>query len=236
MKTPVLALAALSLASIGAAQVTSSGGGYDIKVKYAPGKTYNYNLATAIKMSGGPQGTPPGQTINISLKQRVLSVKNGIATLQVTTTGAPGGSPAPQTVQVNNRGKIVGGKSANNGFNFLSGFPARPLKVGERWTATTPFPMGPMGNGNANVTYVFRGMKNVGGKQAAQIDFSIVMAGRTSMKGSGTAYLGAADGQLVNSTMKGNLTLSPAAMSGQAPRPGAKPMTIGLNVNMKRVG
>lgn len=237
MKTLVLAFAALSLATVGAAQVTKSGAGYDIKVKYVQGKSYNYNLATAIKMSGMPQGqpgaAPGGQKINIGLKQRVVSVQNGIATLQVQTTGAPGGNQPPQTVKVNNRGKIVSGQNSNAGFNFLSGFPNRPVKVGERWTAKTPMPMGPMGRGDANVTYVFRGLKNVGGKQAAQIDFSIQMAGQATMKGSGTAFLAATDGQLITSTMKGNLTFSAAAMGGQA-RPGAKPMQIALNVNMKR--
>lgn len=234
MKTPILALAALSLTSVGAAQVTRSGAGYDIKVKYVAGKTYNYNLGTAMRMSGAPQGQPANQTMNMALKQRVVSVKNGIATLQVQATGGPQGNQPPQTVQVNNRGKIVGGKSSNSGFNFLSGFPARPVKVGERWTAQTPMPMGPMGQGKANVGYVFRGLKSVGGRQVAQIDFTITMAGQAALKGAGSAFLDVKDGQLLNSKMNGNLTISTAAMGGQA-RPGAKPMTIGLNVNMKRV-
>lgn len=234
MKTPVLTLAVLSLATVGAAQITKSGAGYDFKVKYAPGATYNYNLATAIKMSGGPQGTPPGQTVNMLLKQQVVSTKNGITTLRVTSSGGPGGAQPPQTVQVNNRGKIISGAGANSGFNFLSGFPARPVKVGERWTSQTSLPMGPMGAGKANVAYIFRGLKNVNGKPAAQIDFTITMAGAAALRGSGTAFLNQADGQLINSAMKGAMTISPSAMGG-ASRPGVKPMTIGLNVNMKRV-
>lgn len=235
MKTPVLAIAALSLATVGAAQVTKSGAGYDIKVKYAPGRTYNYALNTAIQMGNAPQGAPASQNIAMSLRQQVVSVKNGIATLKVVASGGPAGNGQPQTVQVNNRGKIVGGKNASSGFNFLAGFPARPIKVGERWTAQTSLPMGGMGAGKANVAYVFRGLTNVNGKSAARIDFTINMAGAAAMTGGGTAYLDPADGQLLSSSLKGNLKVSPAAMGGGPARPGAQPMTIGLNVAMKRV-
>lgn len=231
-KSGVLALATLSLAALGAAQVTKQGAGYDIKVKYNPGQTYTFALNTAVKMSGGPQGMPGGQTMAMTMRQQVLSVKNGIATLKVSMVGGPGGNQPPSTVQVNNRGKIVGGAGANSGYNFLNGFPARPIKVGERWSTQTALPMGQMGQGKANVSYVFRGMRNVGGKQAAQIDFTIAMGGPAALKGSGSAFLSAADGQLLNSNMKGNVSISQAGMGN---RPGAKPMNIGLNVNMKRV-
>lgn len=228
-----LALATLcGLAAFGASQVTKVGNGYDIKVKYAPGKTYNYALNTVVNMAGGPGGGR-SQNLNMVLKQKVVGVKNGVATIQASSSGGPGGQTPAQTIKVDSRGKVVGGKSQ---FNLLNGFPARPLKVGETWKATTDFPMGPGGNGKANVAYTFKGMKNIGGKSVAQIDYRVTMAGAMAMTGSGTSYLAASDGQLVSSTLAGNMKINMGAM-GARPQPGqaAPTMNMTLKVNMKRV-
>ena len=230
-----LALATLcGLAALGAAQVTKVGNGYDIKVKYAPGKTYNYALNTAVNMMGGPSGTPRGQNVNMVLKQKVLSVTKGVATIQASSSGGPQGSTPPQTIKVDSRGKVVGGQSQ---FSFLNGFPARPLKVGETWKATTSLPMGPAGSGKANVAYTFRGMKNVGGKSVAQIDYRVTMAGAIAMTGSGTSYLAASDGQLVSSMLTGNMNINTAAMGARPAqgRPAPPAIKMTLKVNMKRV-
>ncbi len=225
----------LGLAAFGAAQVTKVGNGYDIKVRYQAGKTYNFALATAVTMQSGPGGKPAAQNIRIGLNQKCTGVQNGVATLVVSSTGGPGGATKPQTVKVDSRGKIVSG--APSQFTFLNGFPARPLKVGETWRSTTAFPMGPAGSGKANVAYTFRGLKSVGGRQVAQIDYAVTMAGGIAMSGRGSSFLDARDGQLTSSSLTGGMTINPAAMGArpQPGRPAPAPMKMGLKVDMKRV-
>ena len=223
MKRALLPIAALSLAALSMSQVTKAGAGYNVKVKYKKGATYRYALATKVNMgAGAPAGG--NQAMTMSLSQRVVNIQNGITTLEVKATNPQGGNVPPQTVKVDSSGKVVGNSGQN--FNILNGLPNRPLKVGETWRSTSALPGLPPG-AKANIAYTFRGVKAVGGRQVAQIDYTINLAGPFAMTGKGSTLLDAADGQIRSSILNGDMRIQ----QGQ----GGKPMAMKLNVNMKRL-
>ena len=224
MKKTLLVASLLGVAAIGSAQVTKVGAGYDLKVKHVAGQKIGYTTNIAITFPPAMAKQVPGgnQKIAARLAQRTLSVANGVATIEMTSTGGPGGNAKPQTVKMNNRGKIVGGVGQQ--FSFLSGYPAKPLKVGETWRAQSALP-GLPGGQKADVVYTFRGVKAVGGKQVAQIDYTVASKGQMSVTGRGTTYLTASDGQILSSTLNGAIAV---------PGPGGKPMQIKMTVTMKR--
>lgn len=234
MRSPVLAtllLAAVSLTSVAPAQVAPSGEGYTIRVKYVAGQVTNYKVASKIDITGGPEGMPaPGpQSTDISVRQEVVEVKDGVSTLKVETTGGPTETPT-QTFQVDEHGKVVGQPEGTppgqNMSGFPTGLPDRALKVGETWSSETEMP-GIPGGGKIKVDYTFQGLKTVEGKSVAQIDFKMSLAGEMTMDGEGTVILDPADGQLLSTTSRNTMTIKVPGVD--------KSMTISISLDMKRV-
>lgn len=183
------------------AQVSPSGGGYLMRMKFVKGASASYTMATTMTMPGAKQP----QTMTMPLSMRVVDVKNGIGTVAYKVGPMPGQQKATEaTVKMDSRGNTVGEK--NPIISGVSGMelPQKPVKVGETWkvNGTVPSMIGQM---NTQSTYKFRGLKNVSGKQVALIDVTVSgSSGKIRFSGGGQMQLMASDGSLfaVNMTQK----------------------------------
>ena len=226
MKSFLIGAALAAASTFG--QVTPMGGGYDFKMRFTPGQTMRYQISTDVQMAGQPMKTV--QTLN----QKVLAVKNGVATIEVSTTMTPtstGGAPqtipaTKKTLRMDAKGKVVGGDAGMS--SPTASLPLKPVRVGESWSSQVPVPGMP--GGMANVTSTFRGLKSVNGQQVAEVAFRMNMSGRYSMNGTGTSLILVKDGQTLSNTMNAAMTM-PNPQGGA----GAKPMKINIAFMMKRV-
>lgn len=232
MRPSVLAL--LILTTLGAApalpaQVAAAGEGYSFRVKYVEGQTATYAATTEVTMTGGPGGLPPQPKIELTMKQEVLSVKDGIATVKIATTGGPAGTDQEQTIQIDERGKTVGqpegASPTGSPAGLPTGYPDRPVKVGETWSAETDVPNMP-GGGKMKVDTTFVGLKEVDGKTVAQLDLKMLLTGQATLEGTGTVLLDPADGQMISTSIRNTMTL---AMPGSG-----EPMTVTIAMDIKR--
>jgi hypothetical protein len=206
------------------AQISKKGAaGYLFKPKFTRGTVAKYTLTAK---SAGPQTA----NISSSFTQKVLGINGQIVDIEITSSpvmvnGKPMGKQDTHKMQWDMKSnKAVGQSQA-----MFGGIPNKPLKVGESYKAKLPMG-GPMGGpGGLEATYKFIGLKNVGGKQVAQLDIAIPKTANGSMQmgGSGTMFLLASDASLVNVNMK--MTMSMPAQQGQ------KPMTVTTSLAIKRV-
>lgn len=235
MKPRALALsllAALAAVPVAPAQIKAQGEGYSFRVKYVPGAVAEFKGTTKIAVTGGPEGMPAPGDIEVRLKQEVVSVEDGIATLKMETkvlsAGPDGETPEPttQTIRVNESGQTVGedGKpTVADGTGIVSSLPAGPLKVGGKWITEAD---APNGKGKIKVESTFVEMKKVEDASMARVEFKMTSDGEMPMDGEGTVLIDAADGQLVLMTMTTNMTLA---------IPGADTMKMSVRTTIERV-
>jgi hypothetical protein len=186
-------------------QVTRQGERYRFQLNLKAGQTVRYEVRASMTVPG--QSTPIAVTQ--MLRQRVMSVTNGIARLQVsssTTVNLPNTQPitSNEEVRVDRLGRVVGGIGQAQGISRL---PANPVRVGDTWSAGVP--LGPAsGNtrGNANVTFRFLGMKRLEGRDLAEVAITIKSAASVQMTGEGRGYILASDGTPFRLSIKGRTT------------------------------
>lgn len=210
----------------GFGQVTKQGNGYLFRIKWTEGQTIRYNIESG--MASGPGGKPMSMTMGIAMT--VADVKAGIATVKTKVTGM-GGTPQEVTSKIDSMGKMSGGGSNNpmtNSSNIT--YPKGPVPVGGSWTENMNMAQGPMGGMKTTTTYRFKGLKNVGGRQFAEIALSVTASGAASMKGSGTVLINMVDGMMHTLDLNSALTM---AMPGAEGKPG-KPMTINTTTKARR--
>lgn len=187
------------LATSSQAQVTQQGGGYLLRMKYAPGMILKYEMSTA--MTGAPQGQ--GMNFVIPMVMKVTKVSNGVASIDATVGPMKGqkGQAQKMSMTMDSRGKTTGQQNSP----VQTQLPEKPVKIGEKWSNSANV------NGmNVKATYTFRGLKNVGGKSVAAIDvaFSGSMGAQGTMSGTGTQFLMVNDGSLYTMNMKMNMAMT----------------------------
>jgi hypothetical protein len=217
-------LGASLLAPLADAQVTRSGNGYLFRQKYTKGQTIRYNMTME------QQGAAQGQAMKIAMPmtQTVRDVNKGVADLTIrvgpmTMNGRPMGEAQTLNLKMDARNQIVGGASGPSG-QMQAVLPQGAIRVGQTWTSDMPL-QGMPGGGNAKATYKFNGIKNVGGRQVAEVGVTFTTTGSPSMTGNGTMLILVSDGSLQRS----NLTMS-TSMKGQDGRTN----TIRFVMNMTR--
>lgn len=187
------------------AQVTQQGNAYLLRMKFTPGATMRYTINTSMTMGGGNKP----MRMNIPTTMRVVSVKNGIATIETTTDMSGMSKDAPPqktTMKMDSRGNVVGG--TNSGQLTPAGYPQNAVRVGQTWKQA--FNTGGM---KLDATYTFRGIRNAGNRRVA--DLAISMKGgqaQQQMSGTGSMQINMADGMLIQTNM--NMKIGTGAQAG----------------------
>jgi hypothetical protein len=206
-KIGLLGIAGLMLSQTSTGQVTKSGQGYLLRMKFTKGQTLNYRLNMNMTT---PMSTNAMNIVG-PIKMTVASVDKGVATLNTTagpfTSGGKAlGKQETATIKQDTMGRIVGG-DANQIQSFVS-LPQKPVKVGESWTATNKINAGPAGAMTVNAKYTLKSVGNVNGKQVANIAVSLSGAGQMKVNGSGSVQMLVSDGSLMDSTTTLNMTMN----------------------------
>lgn len=193
--TGLLAAAVTTAPTPSSAQISKSGKKYVLRMKWSKGQKLNYNIAMAM---GGQK------PMNMGLSYYVKSVKGKSGVLEVTAS-APGGQPTTETVTVDERGRLSGGSASMNG-NVLE-YPAGAIGIGESWTTDATFPGAPGGlKGKAKNT--LKGVRKVNGKEYMHIESKMNAKGtQVTASGVNNVLVGMADGQILRSTMKMDITV-----------------------------
>ncbi|MGV3618246.1 MAG: hypothetical protein ACO1SV_23205 [Fimbriimonas sp.] len=195
-RVSLIALAGLG-STFASAQVTPSGGGYLLRVKYSTGQVLRYASTNSV---GGATGRGDGLVISLPIVMRVTEVKGKVAKARLTVGPAKNGNQIlnnSQTVvmTLNNRNQ-GGGEGQSTG--VTAQLPERPVKVGQTWTAVAPISTASGQVQRLNATYRFQGVKKVGGKSVAVITYSV----NGAATGTGTMTLLQGDGTLWSNNMK----------------------------------
>ncbi len=207
-------------------QISKSGNGYLFRMKFTKGVISKYQMTATTSLPTG--GSMPFST---PFSQKVLSVANGVATVEFTVgppvvNGQAQGKPTIQTLKLDSKGKIVGGSASQQVSNIT--FPDKPVGIGGTWSGEMAGP-GQMGaGGKLTATYKLVAVKKVGNLDVAVVS-STVKGGGSGMTitGSGESMLRLSDGSLQSSNIKMTVT-----MPGQN---GGKPMILNSTVTVKRV-
>ncbi len=191
--------AAVMMSASADAQVTKSGGGYLLRVKYVKGQTLNYKSSNTVTAAQGGGGQP--MKIDMPMVMKIGAVANGFAKASVTTGPAMlGKNPMgkAQTVYVDLSPTNAAKSKGSPGIAGAQ-FPLKPVKIGETWSMAAPIAdtTGMVG-GDIRATYKFQGLKTVNGKSMAIITY-ILSGGVT---GSGSLQLLASDGTLYSNLAK----------------------------------
>jgi len=204
------------------AQVSRSGGGYLFRMKFTKGQKMTYMMSMNTSASGMAQ---PMKT-SVPMTMTVMSVQGNVATMKMTMGAVMGQKPRDITVKMDNTGKLVSGNM--QGLNGVSAtYPKNPVAVGGSWKNTTAFPLGPGGNLDSTTNYKFKSIKNVGGRQVAEL--YVTMTGKSQqfkMSGSGTMLILMADGSLWNTQITTDMDM---AVEGK----GNMKMKMGLSLVRK---
>lgn len=195
----LVGLAAISLqgSELAHGQITKQGNGYLMRMKFTPGAVLKYILDIS---ATSPQSPKP-MNMTMTMTQKIKSVKNGVATVEVSSTPVNGQKVPTQTVTVDNRGKTSGGAGSS------VSLPEGPIPIGGTWKGSLPG----MQQGMAgSALYKLLSVKNIGGKEQAEIGLSIQVSQGQGMKvtGSGKMFLYTADGSLNNMSMTMNMSMS----------------------------
>jgi hypothetical protein len=193
-------LGAATLAALAPAQVTKSGPGYLLRVKYASGQVLRYATSNSV---AGVTGQPGNLKVSLPIVMRVTEVKGPTANIRMTVGPATAGTNVltnAQTVvmSLNSRNEAKGSTAAGVGAQL----PAKPVKVGDKWSAQVPIATATGSQQRLMGTYRFQGVKSIGGRQVAVITYSVAGAA----KGSGTMTLLMSDGTLWTNQMKLSLS------------------------------
>lgn len=187
------------LSAQASAQITASGGGYLFRMKFKPGTTISYSMVAG----GNAQGQ--AFSMNTPMTTKVKSFSGGIGTLdykigpiKMMVNGKSMGPGQTQnlTLKMDSRGNVVGGTGGNSPGGTI-GLPAKPIKVGGTWSATTKTNTGMGMPMDVAATYRFIGFEKLGGINAAKIGISMKGKGSASVTGGGTMWLSVADGSMI---------------------------------------
>ena len=230
MKTSFLTLG-IALFAFGAgtadAQITKQGDRYAFRLGLKKGMKFTLLTTSEVTMSPGQ----PPMKINLPVKFNVLDVKNGVAKVEIESTNPMGnGKPQKSVLNVKPNGQLDGAAGpASNAFII----PSKPLKPGEAYRTQTSMGAGGGPGGNADVTYIFRGVQKVGGKQVAVFDVRMTLSGMMSMQGSGKQYMSVADGIVVSSDLNLTVNLSKEQKEALA-KQGQNMSKVGTRVTVRR--
>jgi len=208
----LLAAAIAVLPGLAFSQVSKSGSGYLLRLKFKAGTTQKYTVTTHV--SGLPSNAPGSENgvliLEGPLVQAVKSVAGAVATITANVgpftlkgTETEASSAQSATFQMDALGNIVGAQKQGGGFGVH--FPKEIVKIDGTWTAVAALPGTMGGTGSAKTTYRFKGIKTVNKKKLA--DITLAMTPFSLVKsGSGEVFVSPVDGSLVSMTL--NLTLS----------------------------
>ena len=196
-------LAIGTLVAVSHGQVAKSGSGYLFRMKFAKGQKASYSMTMSGQMTGQKF------SMAMPMAMTVTGVSGGVGTMDYKVGPMSmilNGKPVNQPPQVRNvtikqdaRGNIIGGQGAQMGGMNSIGLPAKPIRIGNTWTAKTKTASatGPM---DVQATYKFIGIEQVGSRQAAKIGITMKGTGQANVTGTGTMWLAMADGSLVKTT------------------------------------
>ncbi|CAN5454763.1 hypothetical protein BH11ARM2_BH11ARM2_28700 [soil metagenome] len=226
LKTAFATLGLLGLAAFSSAQVTKVGSAYQFRLKLAAGTSYKYSMNIIQKGTTTPGG---GIAVKVPFSQKVVSITGDTATITysagpIMLNGQPlSPKPSVGTAKMSRQGKVVGGSMAAG--QGVAVFPATPVMPGSSWSSDVPLGgMGASGGSTAKATYRFVGVKNVGGKQVAELAVTVVGTGQTKVNGSGTTYVLLTDG----APWKSNLTIKISGIQAQGTTAPAMTMQMAI--------
>lgn len=156
---------------------------YSFKMKLTKGQKISYVSKTTIATGGM-------KPIEMPLTMQCTDVKGDVYTVKYSVGAIMGQKPQDITMKINSKGEIVEGKGAASQMTGMgaTSLPKKPIKIGQSWTATVDSPsMG--GTMKVTSTYTFKSVKNVGGRQVAEIGLKMTGSGANGMKVSGTGNL-----------------------------------------------
>jgi hypothetical protein len=202
--------ASLLLTASADAQVTKSGAGYLLRVKYSKGQTLKYRSVNTVTSA---QGGGQPMKIELPMVMKIRDVTRGLAKATI-TTGPPmlGKNPMGQAQTVTVELSTTNAPKSKGGPGIAGAqFPQKPVKVGQTWTMAAPIADTTGMTGDIKAIYKFQGLKSVNGKNMAIVTYSL----SGGVTGSGTLQLLAADGTMYSNIAKiafsgpaGNLKLS----------------------------
>lgn len=205
-------LATAALAALSPAQVTKSGAGYLLRVKYAPGQVIKLNSTN--KMINATTGKAVETSIMLPVVLRITDVKAGIATARMVVgpasyNGQPLIPAKTVVMNLNSRNQATGVQGGSSSVGAT--LPEKPIKVGQTWKALAPISTGTGGVQKVEAVYKFVGVKTVDGQGVAVVTYTI--SGGVG-KGSGRMTLLQKDGTLWTNDLKMEV------------RAGATPVTV----------
>lgn len=189
------------------AQITKSGAGYLLRVKYTKGQVLKFSTLSTMSGAQGPKSAPVSVSLPISLS--VTDVKNGLATTKLVVgpmrMGASEIQPAESTTMtINTRNQ----PSSDDARSLLGGeLPQAAVKIGQTWSTSAAIPDMTGASRAMKATYRFNGLKTVNGKSMAMITYAL--SGATT--GSGTLLLLASDGTLYSNDAKLSVPNGPSS-------------------------
>ncbi len=200
-----LSIVLLGGCALAGSQISPNGGAYLLRMKFKPGSVYKYAVNMTFRVNSRAQSSSQNTTM------KVLSVKNGVGTINISSPGGkgPDGSTIPaanKTLQMNNRGQAVGGDSM--GMTQVASFPQQAIKVGGSWTGSYTIQ-----GLKADTKYTLLGMSSKHGRNCAHVSVSLTMGAPVNGRGNGEMFVGTDDGQVVESGMK--LKMNPPSQPGQ---------------------
>ena len=217
-RTAFSILAACFIASAALGQVSKVGNRYLFRVKYTKGEVLNYKMIAS----------DPGMNADVTMpiKVRVSSVSHGVADVFYSTSVAVNGHVGPsqeQEVLVDSLGQALDGSTTT-----LITFPAKPIRIGDSWSAALP---GSQMLDGVRGKFTFAGLRLVGGVNEAIVNIKLNFTGAMHGSGEGRAQIDAADGQVRLMVFNVLMTAKIPAMQGQPSRTSS----IRATTTMKRV-
>jgi hypothetical protein len=195
MRTSFFVIVGLCLSATAArAQITKSGSGYLMRVKYSKGQVVKYSSVTTIKGATADTGNAAPLRVSLPIIINILSITSGKAKAQLVmgpaTMGGSQVAPAQKAEMTLDTRNQASNSSAST---LLAPLPQKPVKPGDKWSAAAPVP-GMFGkqDGKLLATYKFGGIKTVDKRSVAIITYSI----SGSAGGSGMLMLLTKDGTL----------------------------------------
>ncbi|MBL8060505.1 MAG: hypothetical protein JNK63_07315 [Chthonomonas sp.] len=192
------------------AQVTKSGPGYLLRIKWVKGQVMKYNITMSGSMMPKPQV--------ISSIMTVKDVKNGIATVESKVTMPSTGSsrntkPQVSTMKIDSRGKVIGESNGSLTGAATPTFPQGPVKIGQSWKGDMSVSQGM----NLNATYTLISVKTVNGKMIAEVGQRVTgsMGEMGSMAGNGKVEIYGTDGSVRGGNMAMSLTMKSSDSKSQ---------------------
>ena len=197
----VVGLAALTFAPCASpAQVRKTKDGYLLRMKWTEGAVYSYDISITTELS-------PGQTLPINTKSsmKVLSVSDGVATVELTSPDLTSGEMVKQTLEADGLGFMgVDGAAGAAGGPKL---PKKAVRPGDSWTSETSGDI--MGMSVTTTTvYTFSGLELVGDVPCVVLTLKTTASTQMlSVNGVGTTYVETRNGQVYKSELNNVISI-----------------------------